>query len=546
MATYNRQILNTYFKNRDWFGAADYLSTLQAADTQKQAELISKIKELRRQGEIQNALLEQMDDRQKDAFNFISAYDGNTNIPQNSYGSKYMDLINNLKQTETVVSPGNREVSDEYIKTVRIELDNDIAYKNYLSNLGLTDKSITKEDLSVKKDSKSGKWIIDIPTDNIHVPDYYNAALDLDHTYTSTSIFGPTSTTYKGKYSIKGITTSNIILDSDKFNSSNLYQAYVLKNQAKKEQDEAIASQQTISPHEEVIVTPFLGHGHANAYKLMSSGIISKDDYKKIVEERTDVYNSLLRHAGLHNKTVYTTQPSDNDKEGKVFKQIEDKDKDEIMQHILVAMDDKRLSYAAAMHDGEVGTYITISPATDKNKDVVGGKYGKGMRIFIPGLFKSSCDESFNSDTKQMSVRDNADMRRWNYGKFLKNGQYVGYDKNIGAYQLVEDENGEQVKRPISTEDMLQKLDEENIIDTSVSKLLSSVDANGQTITFFDKGKLQTADVEDKAMQLANVGTNELYPKGKYSDAERLRYANELFNTIMEEFHNNIYKRNQE
>lgn len=546
MATFNEQTLDRYFKNRDWSGAADYLSTLRAITPQQQNELDDKIRELRRQGEIQNALLQNMSINQQDAFNFISAYDGKNIIPKNSYGSQYTALLNGLKQTETVNSIGGREVKDENIKTLRIELNNDAEYNRYLSNLGLTTESITKEDLSVKKDKNTGKWIIDIPTDNVYVPDYYMAALNLDSTYTHPSIIGPVDQTIKGDYSIKGITTSNIVIDSDKFNSSNLSQAYRLKNKAKIEQDEAIKSQQTISLQEDIAVTPFLGHGHANAYKRLASGAISIDDYNKIVEERTNIYNRLLKQAGLHNNKVYTTQPTDKDKEGKIFKEIEDKDKDNVMQQILVAMDEKRLTYSAAIHEGEVGTYITISPAVDKDKNQVSGEYGQPMRIFIPGLFKSSCDESFNSDTKQMSVRDNADMRRWNYGKFLKNGEYVGYDKEIGAYKLVDDENGNQIKNPITTDTMLQLLNEENIINKSVSTLLQNIDNEGNPLSYTKNGKTYTYDIEERAQTLANVATNELYPKGKYSDGERLQYANNLYNTIMEQLSKSFYKRNQE
>lgn len=546
MATFNEQTLDRYFKNRDWSGAADYLSTLRATTPQQQNELDDKIKELRRQGEIQSALLQNMSTNQQDAFNFIRAYDGKTIIPKNSYGSQYTALLNGLKQTETVNSIGGREVKDENIKTLRIELNNDAEYNRYLSNLGLTTESITKEDLSVKKDKNTGKWIVDIPTDNIYVPDYYMAALNLNSTHTHPSTIGAVNQTIKGDYSIKGITTSNIVIDSDKFNSSNLSQAYRLKNKAKIEQDEAIKSQQTISLQEDIVVTPFLGHGHANAYKRLASGAISIDDYNKIVEERTNTYNRLLKQAGLHNNKVYTTQPTDNDKEGKIFKEIEDKDKDNVMQQILVAMDEKRLTYSAAIHEGEVGTYITISPAVDKDKNQVSGEYGQPMRIFIPGLFKSSCDESFNSDTKQMSVRDNADMRRWNYGKFLKNGEYVGYDKEIGAYKLVNDKNGNQIKNPITTDTMLQLLNEENIIDKSVSTLLQNIDNEGNPLSYTKNGKTYTYDIEERAQTLANVATNELYPKGKYSDGERLQYANNLYNTIMEQLSKSFYKRNQE
>lgn len=549
MATFNEQTLDKYFKNRDWNGAADYLSTLQAASTQQQAELDAKIKELRLQGEKQKALLQNMSIDQQNAFNFISVVDGSGVLPENNPNTiEFNNLINNLKVTSDITSPGNRNIKGENIKKIRLDIWDDASYNKYLNNIGVTKENITSLGITAMQDNSTGHWFVDIPVSNLKASDYISSAFNL------TPVFqGATGTGGGGypmdvpkNYDIKGITSSNIIVSEEDFNYNNIHKANNIINKARTTQKEAIEAQQTITLQEDIVVTPFLGHGHANAYKRLASGAISIDDYNKIVEERTDTYNRLLKQAGLHNNKVYTTQPTDNDKEGKIFKEIEDKDKDTVMQQILVAMDEKRLTYSAAIHEGEVGTYITISPAVDKDKNQVSGEYGQPMRIFIPGLFKSSCDESFNSDTKQMSVRDNADMRRWNYGKFLKNGEYVGYDKEIGAYKLVDDGKGNQIKSPITTDNMLQLLNEENIIDKSVSTLLQNIDNEGNPLSYTKNGKTYTYDIEERAQTLANVATNELYPKGKYSDGERLQYANNLYNTIMEQLSKSFYKRNQE
>ena len=93
MATYNSQILDNYFKSRDWNGAADYLSTLKAKGPQEQVILNNKIKELRKQGEKQAALLQNMNTEQQNAFNFISAVDGVGVLPKNNpYTSKYTEI----------------------------------------------------------------------------------------------------------------------------------------------------------------------------------------------------------------------------------------------------------------------------------------------------------------------------------------------------------------------------------------------------------------------------------------------------------------------
>lgn len=546
MATYNSQTLNDYFKNRDWLGAADYLSSLQASNPRKQDELDGKIRELRRQGEIQRALLQNMSTDQQNAFNFINAIDGSGILPKdNPNTTKFNDLINNLRVTEDAYTPGGRNINGEHINQIRLDIHSDDTYKKYLSNIGVTHDNINSLGIKVTRDRSTGHWFVDIPVSNLKASDYIYAA---DNLKTDLFFFTTPREAYTDPikdYDIKGITSSNIIMNENQFNYDNIREIHNIIDNARAVHQKAI-DQQTVSLQEDIVVTPFLGHGHANAYKRLSTGAISIDDYNKIVEERTNTYNTLLKQVGLQNYTVYTTQSTDEDKEGLIFKQIEDKDKNKIMQQILVAMNDKRLTYSAAIHEGEVGTYITITGATDKDKNQVSGEYGQPMRIFVPGLFKSSCDESFNSDTKQMSVRDNADMRRWNYGKFLKNGEYVGYDKEMGAYKLATDENGNEIKIPISTDNMLQLLNEENIINQSVSKLLQNIDNEGNPLSYIANGKTYTYDIEERAQTLANVATNELYPKGKYSDGERLQYANDIYNIIMKQLSKSFYKRNKE
>lgn len=544
MAEFNVNTLDSFFKKRDWSGAADYLSTLKASSPQKQDALNIKIEELRKTAEKERSLLQNMTPKEQEAYKFISSYRGNTPITENSYGDAYGNFLNDLKATDGI-SPGGRNVEGEDISTLRIELNDDATYSNYLSKLGLTTDDISKEDVKVKQDNNTGKWIIDIPKDNLRISEFYAKALDLDETVQIGQSPSVTYKTYKGNYSIKGITSSNIVLNDSQFNSSNLYRAYLTLKDAENIQNKAIEKQKTTFT-EDIVVTPFLGAGQANAYKRMQNGAISMDDYNKIVEERTNAYNNLLTHVGLANYKVYSSQENDDDKKGLVFKEVKEKDKDEIMKYILVGIQEKRLSYAAAMHEGETGTYITIRPKTDEKSNIASGDYAKPIRIFIPGLFKSSCDESFNSDTKQMAVKDNADMRRWNYGKFLKNGEYVGYDKNIGAYKLEKDEKGNKVKTAISTEEILQKLNEENAINATVSKLTSYLDNEGNPITYTENGKVKTYDIEQLAKLAANVTTNESYPKGKYSDADRLLYANNIYNTILKELSNRFYKQNKE
>ena len=60
MADYNTDALQEFFDKRDYLGAADYLSGIKAATPQKQIILNRRINQLRRDGEIQAAMLRGM------------------------------------------------------------------------------------------------------------------------------------------------------------------------------------------------------------------------------------------------------------------------------------------------------------------------------------------------------------------------------------------------------------------------------------------------------------------------------------------------------
>lgn len=545
MNTFNVKTLDYYFKNRDYTGAADYLSSIKANSPEAQDKLNEEIRELYRRGDIQNEMLQNMNDDDRQAFHFISAIDGSGIIPHkdknnlsgNIYGDKYNNLLNNLQVNKDVIvnfSNGQKNINGESISKIRLEFSNG-EYKKWLDNIGYNANNVDSLNISKIQDSKTGNYIIDIPITDTQITNYISAAISLTSDYGGAIGTGGGGYPFglEQRYNVKGITTSNAVVNQDQFNIGNLYKANQLVNSARSRQQAAINNQQTITLDEDIVVTPFLGHGHANAYKRMQNGLINIDEYNKIVEERTDTYNRLLKQVGLSQYKVFTDTKEGKEKEGRIFKEIAAKDKDKVMQQILIAMDDKRLTYSAAMHNGEVGTYITITPATDKDKNIVKGDYGQGLRVFVPNLFKSSCDQTFNADTKQMAVRDNADMKRWNYGKFLKDGNYVGYDKNIGAYVLTKDEYGENIKTSIGEDKMLQLLNRENIINTSVSTLIKNMDDEGNPLTYEKNGKTYTYDIKDMAKKFSSVGTNELYPKESYSGGERLMQQNDMYNTIM-------------
>lgn len=540
MANYDSKILQDFFDTRNYLGAADYLSTVKAGSPQKQIILNRQINQLRRDGEIQAAMLRNMTPTERQAFHFMTAINGNGTIPHtmydttgklrantsNDFGDSYINEINNIKTNDGVL------LNRLGISINQPEIANDI-----FDILGAKDgiQVFNKYGIKVETDANTGAYNFSTTRDNKSLAALFGAVNKASINYfnklTKDNAASRLDIT-KNYMSYFGTDSSGNLYAEDDINLDAIHKSTKLYNTAKDIYEKTMERLNHKEYDEEMYVTPFLGYGQANAYKRMKQGLISIDDYKKIVDERTNTYNTLLKQAGLdQQEEVYFMNM--NDENSTALQRAASKDIRDLNRILLYAMDKNAVTYSAAMHGGQVGTYITISPIKEDDgtpvKDI-----SNGYRLFIPGLFKSSCDESFENDTQTAAARDLADMKHWNYGKRLYGGDYVGWDENIGAYKYAKDINGKQVKVPISQEEALQKLNKHNIIQQSAEVLMANLDEDGNPLATLVQGKPVPYDISESAKTLAAVGVNELYPKDAYSEGIRLEAHNDIYNKIME------------
>ena len=75
---------------------------------------------------------------------------------------------------------------------------------------------------------------------------------------------------------------------------------------------------------------------------------------------------------------------------------------------------------------------------------------------------------------------------------------------------------------------------------------MANLDKDGNPLQQNVNGQLQPYDLENAAKTLAAVGVNELYPKGTYSDGQRLEAHNDIYNRIMEILNTVTRKQNDE
>lgn len=507
-------------------------------------------------------------------------YDDNGNVipdTPNSFGDSYTSLVNGLKVNNTDSNFANKSID-----SIRVEIDAN--YINaFANNLGI--KDLKNNNLGIKyTTSKDGKHIVEIPTSNSNFVKVVKASKELDSFWNiiaegaasgattgavtgagigaiASGIIGsivgsiaPVAGTaaggtagalsgagqgavigggvggvigaidaalgYKSPYEIKGV-GKGFVAPTGAFNSDSLDDLVDLVDKANEKVKSDKERVGNVTVNEEMYVSPFLGHGHANAFKRYSNGAISIDEYNKIVEERTNTYNTLLKQTDLTQFKVFAGgKELDNDK-NLVMKEIDNPDRLTLMKNLSVAIADKRVTYSAAIRGGEMGTYITIAADKDKNGDLSKGSTEQFTRIFVPGLFKSSCDESFNTNTKTIAARDNADMKRFNYGKRCHDGNYVGWCRDLGSYKIAKDENGQEIKVPISEEEIMSTLNREAIIDGTIDRALATLDRKGNTV-----------DINSLIEVSAVVGTDELYPSKIYGREERLYQKDKLYRDI--------------
>lgn len=551
MATYNTDTLQEFFDRRDYLGAANYLSGTKAATPQKQIILNRRINQLRRDGEIQAAMLKGMSEYEQEAFHFINSLSGNGSIPHsikdrngnvkpgtsNTFGDNYIKSLNNITTSDGTL-----------LQTIGVKINGDSLLDNIYSKLGVNNSIQAKNryGINITRDANTGDWELSTTRDNKQLQVFLDAVhssyADIVDAHSAYNIFGELISNTDANFSYFGSDSKGNTYGESDIDLASIRNSSAVYGEAKKTYDAAMERLNHKEYDEEMFVTPFLGHGHANAYKRMKQGLISIDDYKKIVEERTNTYNTLLKQADLtQQEEVYVSDMTDS----AVFTKVDSERAREVNRMLLLAMDKKAVTYSAAMHGGQVGTYITINPMKEEDGSPV-KELSHGYRIFVPGLFKSSCDESFESDTQTAAARDLADMKHWNYGKKLSDGNYIGYDSSVGTYKYVKDNAGNQIKLPISQEEALQELNKENIIQSSAEVLMSNLDAKGNPLQQNINGKLQSYNIETSAKTLAAVGVNELYPKGIYSDGQRLEEHNNIYNLIMELLNSVINKQNNE
>ena len=576
MANIDKQVLQSYYDSRNYAAAAEYLRTATAKDYISQQQLNAHIRQLERDAAIQNSIYANLDNNQKEAYEFMQGLNGNGSIPRNqnimingiqtkqtnNYGTNYLAYMNSLKSNDGTAL-------DKI--AVNINSDDDLALLT--STLGFD--NINSNDIGLSYQALGdGKHRVIISRDNKNLYKVLNAVNNIssrngwdiaNNIAGKTIIMGGTgaaagapfsavgaipgaivggvvgfvggvgeeiynAVSNANKFDIYGVAPDGTIYSTDDFNYENLEAAMNEVNKANEIYsaiNENKAKEQTFTT--ETVVTQFLGAGHADAFKALQQGKIDQTTYDKITKNWEDAYDRLVSGADFTKHEVYTWS-ADSGK-GINLEKVHNINIPDLKGEVLLAMKEGRVSKSLCVKDGEIGTLLTITPQTDKDGNWSDAKGDIQKQIFIQGLFEGTAEQAFEADTKTKAARQNADMKRWNYEQKLSSGVTVGYSEGT-PYIKAPDENGNMAISAISEDDMVRNLNESAILENSVLEILANLDENDELPYQTINGKRVRPSIEYMLTAYSIAATNEMYPKGSTTERERIQYQNNMYNAM--------------
>lgn len=591
MGQIDQNILQSYYDSRNYEAAANYLRTATAKDYNSQLKLNAHIRQLERDAAIQKSIYNSLNENDREAYEFTQALNGIGVIPRdrtikengieitekNGYGTTYIDNINSLSSND-----------GKNLNRIAINIANDDDLNAFTSALNIND--INSNDIGIRYQIlKGGQHRIILDKGNKNLYKVLKTINDLNNDQNlinlgrniAIGMLGETLTNpiggiYNGiktgflesnnyllsdnspqhslpgnlmtkavinnaenkRFAIYGVDSGGKVYSTNEFNYSNLQNAMSIADKANtiytninKERDEGRQDFTT-----EIQTTQFLGAGHAEAFKALQRGEINYDTYNNIVKTWEDGYNRLISIADFTKHDVYAW--SQDSEEGEVLNKVDNADIPDLKGEVLLAMNEGRLEKSLAINDGEIGTLLVISPKND-GEDWSKAKGEVQKMIFIPGLFEGDAEKAFETDTKAIAAKQNADMKRWNYEQKLSNGNTVGYSNGVPYIKQLSS-SGKPIINSIPEEDLIKNLNESAIIEGSVQEILAKVDENGELPYQTINGKRVKPTAESKIRDYSIAATEELYPSSNYTVKDRLFYQNNIYN-IMLSLYNKYY-----
>lgn len=320
------------------------------------------------QADIDDKLLENATQEQKDAYYFISNGPQKSlddNIPTDSYSRRFAEAWNNLADDDNIIR----------IYTNGVYLD------HFLEGSGISKDELSNYGITLTKNN-----VLEFTTDNTNKIKIYKGLESMSNNrWRHPSNVGLIGASIPSNYTF---------VHSDK--KERQFDELINLNKEANEMYSSVMDKQ--SPYVlQTIVTGYMGEDDKRLQELFAAGGIDLQTFKEARSLLEEKYNRLLQNSSLTQYDVYGANVDNNGSEflSKIDSSVERaKLDDEINQ----AMVDGRLHFAHASNGLAYGTMITIDQKLDKkgNPDDM----FPSRKLFVKDLFKSEAENRLRDDTQ--------------------------------------------------------------------------------------------------------------------------------------------------
>lgn len=358
----------------DYRGLANLLrnTTFKTDSTREKAlRMAEKYEE---EADIDDKLLSNATQRQKDAYYFIS--NGPTkslddSIPTDEFSKRFADAWNEL---------GKSDVTNGYKEgTIHVNVNAEGALDDFINGSGITREKFNDYGIVLTKGGA-----LEFKTDNPNKVEIFKglSSINIDR-YRSYGM-GPG---YTG--------ASYTDLFNDGYKGKQFKELMNLREEANSEYQSLIENAEPYIL--ETVVTGYMGEDDKRLQEAFAAGAFDLQTFKEARSILEEKYNRMLQNSSLTQLDVWGM--NEDNKGSEYLEQINDNIlRAQLDDEINQAMADGRLHYAHASNGLMYGTMITIDQKLDKNGNA--DKKFPARKLFVKDLFRSQAENSLRDDTQ--------------------------------------------------------------------------------------------------------------------------------------------------
>lgn len=426
MDGYNSAIYNSYIRNNDYVGLADYISQFKPKDKVQREELKQYVNTLKRYGHIASAVINNTQStEERDLVSFNLQRENGLYGIKNKYAQEYGKNLNNIG--------GNKASYIDY------EFADDDSYTKFINNSNLNiggyDKNNPTSSYHYMNNGRHTIRIQKTAFNNSKFFDALNKGLDsliVPVTVTgSVSAFIPSYTDIIPYFKSTSYDENGNQLDSKFGYFKAQADCAKLVNSAESTYKNTLNKCYSKVMPSELVSMGYMCDAQRQLNEGAKNGTITEAYYNLNTKIIKDYYDTQLKQLSLTHYDVYAIGENET---SQTFNAIGNEDKGKYTALIRAAAKQDRVTVGAGMAGGRVGTIITIAPKLDEK-----GNFGKegnaGYQFFVPGLFEEDARNVMDKDDNAKVMVDLAEHQAFNTPYKLVEGGYIkDFDGNGATF----------------------------------------------------------------------------------------------------------------